>query len=56
MTTYISWEIAFQMLSTAYMLPLVMLMAVSYIALVLVETVETSEETLLPKWFTESRW
>lgn len=52
MTTYISWETAFQILATAYAVSAVLLMAISYIGLAVFDSIETtSDHPTLPKWF-----
>ncbi len=56
MTTYISWETAFQILATAYAVSAIVLIAASYIGLVVLQTLEAEDHPPLPKWFTESRW
>lgn len=52
MTTYIFFETALRMLANAYLVSAVMLLALSYIALAVIETIEESNENLPEtKWF-----
>jgi hypothetical protein len=53
MSAYISWETAFQILATAYAASAVLLIAISYIGLAVLDTIEaTSDRPTLPNWFT----
>ncbi len=43
MTTYIPFETALRMLASSYLVSVILLLAVSYIGWVLIETIETGD-------------
>ncbi len=52
MTTYITVETALRMLANAYLVSVILLIAVSQIGLAVIEAIENPDENpQLPKWF-----